>query len=237
MKTVDEVLYLVIIASSDSSIKVGLFRGFECLSAKIETQHRMSAQLLIVIEEVLKAGNVELKQLGFIAVTQGPGLFSHLRAALALCNGIALASRIPLIGIDLLHTWSDLLPVKYEKLAQNILVVIVYNAYNNEVHYRIDKVCGFEREILAGPAYADRAYVQQLVATLRSQVVLCMISGDACDMFDATELQPVEVIRPTPEKELECLARAALWNWAQRRPPVYELQPLYLKETQFKKSE
>jgi tRNA threonylcarbamoyl adenosine modification protein YeaZ len=238
MKTIDNMLYLLLLASSDASIKVALFRGFVPLAELIKTECRMSAHLTQAFEDVLKMGGVALTDLDFIAVSQGPGLFSHLRAALAICNGIAMVHSIPLVGIDYLKAWCDIMALKYEKAEKNSLLATIYNAYNNEFHYRIEIARGDGRTVLAGPAYTDKHSLEKLLECFRSSASLCLLAGDACRLLsNQVNLSPLEICELSPEKELLCMAHWALAQWNDQKTPVYELQPLYLKDTQFKKSE
>jgi tRNA threonylcarbamoyl adenosine modification protein YeaZ len=238
MKTADDVLYLVILASSDASMKVGLFKGPNLITDSIKTNYRMSAHLLETIQDVLTRGGVDLASLDFIAISQGPGLFSHLRAALATCNGIAMVSAIPLIGIDYLKAWCDRVPTYYAGQAASLLVVAVYNAYNNELHYQIELISNASRVILQGPAYAPQAEVELVIESVRPQAQVCMITGDARTLLkNYAALEPLVVVELTPAQELCSMAQWALGQWEIQAEPVYELQPLYLKETHFKKSE
>jgi tRNA threonylcarbamoyl adenosine modification protein YeaZ len=238
MKTIDNMLYLLLLANSDASIKVALFRGFVPLTQRIKTECRMSAHLTQVFEDVLKIGGVALADLDFIAVSQGPGLFSHLRAALAICNGIAMVHSIPLVGIDYLKAWCDIMALKYEKAEKNSLLATIYNAYNNEFHYRIEIARGDGRTVLAGPAYTDKQSLEKLLERFRPSAPLCFLAGDVCRLFShQVILCPLEICELPPKEELLCMAHWALAQWNDQKTPVYELQPLYLKDTQFKKSE
>jgi tRNA threonylcarbamoyladenosine biosynthesis protein TsaB len=62
------------------------------------------AELLMgVIEETLKVSNVDYQGLGGIAVATGPGSFTGVRVGVATARGLALALKIPAIGITTLE--------------------------------------------------------------------------------------------------------------------------------------
>jgi len=50
---------------------------------------------------VLRQVGVDPRQLAMVAATIGPGSFTGIRAALSLAHGIALAAKIPLVGVTI----------------------------------------------------------------------------------------------------------------------------------------
>lgn len=64
-------------------------------------------QVLPIVRKALEQANVQLKNLGSIAVTQGPGLLGSLLVGTSFANGLALSLKIPLFGIH--HMQSHLL--------------------------------------------------------------------------------------------------------------------------------
>ena len=55
---------------------------------------------LDAVRDVLRDANVELDQLDRLAVGTGPGSFTGLRIAISYAKGLALAKRLPLVGIS-----------------------------------------------------------------------------------------------------------------------------------------
>jgi tRNA threonylcarbamoyl adenosine modification protein YeaZ len=57
------------------------------------------AALPAMAQAVLSQAGIAPAQLAMVAVTIGPGSFTGIRAALSLAHGIALAARVPLVGV------------------------------------------------------------------------------------------------------------------------------------------
>jgi N6-L-threonylcarbamoyladenine synthase len=53
-----------------------------------------------VVEEALKRANIQLADIGLIAVTRGPGLIGSLLVGFSYAKAIAHVSGIPLVGVD-----------------------------------------------------------------------------------------------------------------------------------------
>ncbi len=64
----------------------------------IGTQGQVAALPAMAAAALFQAG-VTPVQLAMVAVTIGPGSFTGIRAALSLAHGIALAARVPLVGV------------------------------------------------------------------------------------------------------------------------------------------
>jgi len=59
--------------------------------------------LMAVIDTALKAGGTDFAGLGAIAVSIGPGSFTGLRVGVSAARGLALALKIPAIGVTTLE--------------------------------------------------------------------------------------------------------------------------------------
>ncbi|MEA2686318.1 MAG: tRNA threonylcarbamoyladenosine biosynthesis protein TsaB, partial [Actinomycetota bacterium] len=81
------------------------------------------------IEFVCHQARVDLSEISAVAVDIGPGLFSGLRVGVATAKAMALALRVPTVGVSSL----DLLafPVRYSSR----LIVTVIDARRGEVFY------------------------------------------------------------------------------------------------------
>jgi tRNA threonylcarbamoyladenosine biosynthesis protein TsaB len=62
-------------------------------------QARQAESLFIIIADILKENNVTYGDVGAVAVNIGPGSFTGVRIGMAAARGIALAAKIPVIGV------------------------------------------------------------------------------------------------------------------------------------------
>jgi tRNA threonylcarbamoyladenosine biosynthesis protein TsaB len=90
---------------------------------------RHAEQLVPSIEFTCRAARVELADIGAVAVGLGPGLFTGLRVGIATAKAIALALRVPMIGIPSL----DLLAFRVR--FTNRLIVVAADARRGELFH------------------------------------------------------------------------------------------------------
>ncbi len=146
--------------------------GHEGVIARLEVARgRRHAEILApAIDFLCAQADIGLDELGLIAVDVGPGLFTGLRVGLATAKALALALRLPMIGISSL----DLLAFPHRRADR--VVVPVIDARKGEVFYAMYRqVPGGLQQVVAprvGP-------IDDLVADLlaRSQDVLCVGDG------------------------------------------------------------
>ncbi len=87
--------------TSTRTVGVAIYDGYRVLSeATWTSQDYHTVELAPAVAEALRKADLNLDGLGAIAVAIGPGSFTGLRVGLALAKGLALARRIPLIGIS-----------------------------------------------------------------------------------------------------------------------------------------
>jgi tRNA threonylcarbamoyl adenosine modification protein YeaZ len=156
------------IQGSYSQLQLALFSGGKCLESITKQNLKASSQLIPLIDEVLRKYFLNLKDLNFICVDQGPGAFTSLRVTISTVNGISFANKIPLIGIDGLDALSQEVhphpstnsgctdeknkkhsPLvlslskdadEIKQIGQPKLLVTLLNAYNNDVYFAVNKI-------------------------------------------------------------------------------------------------
>ncbi|MGK2958241.1 MAG: tRNA (adenosine(37)-N6)-threonylcarbamoyltransferase complex dimerization subunit type 1 TsaB [Acidimicrobiales bacterium] len=99
---------------------------------------RHAETLAPAIDFIRRQARIELSEISAIAVDVGPGLFTGLRVGVATAKAMAMALRVPMVGVSSL----DLLafPVRWT----NRLIVSVIDARRGEVFY------GFYRQVPGG---------------------------------------------------------------------------------------
>lgn len=94
---------LLALDTSSQTAGVALYDGSQVLSEVIWTvgaNHTM--ELAPAIADVFRRSGTDISFLKAVAVALGPGSFTALRIGLALAKGIALATKVPLVGIPTL---------------------------------------------------------------------------------------------------------------------------------------
>ena len=216
---------MLILGIETATEQVGVaIGGHEGVIATFEvTRGRRHAETLTpAIEFVCRQADVGLTEIGCVAVDIGPGLFTGMRVGLAAGKALALALRIPMIGITSL----DLLAFPCRHTDR--VVVPVIDARKGEVFWAMYRqVPGGVQQVVAptvGP-------VDDLVADLlaRSQEVLCV--GDGAERYrdEILDGYHCEIAAPAhpPVGALVQLAhaRALREDWV--RPS--EIEPVYLR--------
>ena len=216
---------MLILGIETATEQVGVaLGGHEGVIATFEVARgRRHAEILTpAIEFVLRQAGIGLDEVGCVAVDVGPGLFTGMRVGLSTAKALALALRVPMIGISSL----DLLAFPCRHTDR--VVVPVIDARKSEVFWAMYRqVPGGVQQVLpptVGP-------VDDLVADLlaRSQEVLCV--GDGAERYrDAiVEGYHCEIsgpVHPAPGALVQLAhARALREEWV--RPD--EIEPMYLR--------
>lgn len=123
-----------------------------------------SETLMVMIDRVLRECECTLGDINALAVTTGPGSFTGLRIGLALVKGLALATGIPVVGINTL-----------EVLAHNIchseaLVCPLLNARKGEVYCGFYEVSGQRPVAVAGMRACPPVEFIEQAAELQSKL-------------------------------------------------------------------
>jgi tRNA threonylcarbamoyl adenosine modification protein YeaZ len=95
------------------------------------TEHKFKAigSTIPNIQALLKAQNLTLSDIKFIAINVGPGPYNTLRALLTMVNGIHFVTKIPIISISALQL------LELEHPSKNSLVIL--QAFADNVFYRL----------------------------------------------------------------------------------------------------
>jgi tRNA threonylcarbamoyladenosine biosynthesis protein TsaB len=95
---------LLAIDTSTAQMGLALYDGSEVLAESLWTsREHHTVELAPAVSQLLQRCGVAVDALGALGVALGPGSFTSLRVGLAFAKGLALARRLPLIGIPTLN--------------------------------------------------------------------------------------------------------------------------------------
>lgn len=109
---------ILAVDTSTTWIGLALFDGVRVLGEMIwQSKNHHTVELAPGINELLSRCGVRTADLQALGVAIGPGSFTSLRIGLALVKGMALALRIPVVGVPTLDTLVAAQPVRDVQLA------------------------------------------------------------------------------------------------------------------------
>lgn len=192
-----------------------------------------SQTFLPLVDHLLQMTKISLKEIGGIAVSQGPGSYTGLRIGIATAKGLALAHRLPVVGISTL-----------EGLAQNIVdfsgrIFTLMFARAQEVYFAEFQACQDRLKLLTEPKVMVLAQVlDQIKKAGQSQDRIGLV-GDGFYQFEAEfrgKLDPQLVYIPAKRRHQVSAASIALLGQEKllkgQGIPGDQLVPSYLKKTQ-----
>jgi|GEM_PF-1116115 len=237
MKTTNKPI-LLCVNDTYQDLQIGLFQGEHLLDHHEQAQARCSVELLPALDILLKKHSLTLSDVTYLAVAQGPGSFHSLRALLATVNGIAAASGVPLIGIDMLDVYQDCLAARTGEGGSPIGCVVL-NAYNNEVFYRFIINSVVDNHLVPGPsgaAYAtiDAVHAALLMCQQRHRDRIALIGSDQVLCAAVGRELPAVYQQVSTQELLSCMVKRAMSAIAENNH-TGELQPLYLKKTTYRR--
>jgi tRNA threonylcarbamoyladenosine biosynthesis protein TsaB len=103
------------------------------LSRSLHAPREHTQMLLSFVDELLKEGNISLKDLDAIAFGAGPGSFTGLRIAAAMAQGLAFGANKPVVPISSLRAMAD--EAHEQTGAEQVMVAL--DARKNEVYWAL----------------------------------------------------------------------------------------------------
>lgn len=83
---------------------------------------RQAAELPLMVERVLAASRVPFSDVGLVAVTNGPGYFTGIRAGVAYASALAYGLGVPVVPVPSL----EVLAVSYPRSSAGEVLAVVY---------------------------------------------------------------------------------------------------------------
>jgi tRNA threonylcarbamoyladenosine biosynthesis protein TsaB len=108
---------LLAIDTSTAQVGLALYDGTQALGEMIwSTRQHHTTELAPALSGLLNRSAVSMDMLTALAVAIGPGSFTSLRVGLSLVKGLALARRLPIMGIPTLDIIAAAQPVSKHPL-------------------------------------------------------------------------------------------------------------------------
>jgi len=215
------VLYIAI-QNTYTEVQLGLYKNNTCITECTLHKHLASSLLAQTIDELLTQHKVQLTDLKFFAVNQGPGPFTTLRVVIATINGLSFALGIPIIGINGIQALvSEYTPPKKQT------VVALLNAFSQDVYFAIKP---YAHPIASG-AQNITTLLQHIKQTHSHASSIVFLGSGATMHADAIkkELPHATIESVLAHCSLDALAHTGITKWHKKEPTVQQLQPLYLK--------
>lgn len=100
----DNLPLILNIETSTQICSVALAKGNTLIAKRlIDIPNAHSSKLSLLVEQVMKEGDITYSQLSAIAVSKGPGSYTGLRIGVSTAKGFAYALDIPLISVETLR--------------------------------------------------------------------------------------------------------------------------------------
>ena len=205
-------------------IELGLFNDQGLLQMLSEDKRMASKNCVALAQELLQANALSFQDLSFFTANQGPGPFTTLRVVIASINGLAFASKKPLIGIDGLDALLD----EYADSNWPITIALL-NAYSKDVYFGID-----QQEV--PKRYKGYKNIMELLSELQktfpTQPLRFIGQGSGMyeeqifSVFGDQAVLPTELPKHCSLQQIGLMART---SWKNKEHLVQQLLPLYLK--------
>jgi tRNA threonylcarbamoyladenosine biosynthesis protein TsaB len=213
--------FFIALQSTYTHLEIGLFKANKVIAEIAIDKIVATKDSIAQLDALLRQHTLHLRDIAFIAANQGPAPFTTLRVAISMVNGLAYASQIPLIGIDGLHGFLD------EYAQRNTAVVVLLNAFGNDVYY------GIQANALTVTGIAStHTIVTDIVQKIPDQPILFLGNGitPCLSTIKATFGNRALFIDPNPQTiSLNHLAQLALAQWHNKQNITNQIQPSYYK--------
>jgi tRNA threonylcarbamoyladenosine biosynthesis protein TsaB len=214
---------LLAIDTSTTNIGLALYDGVVVPAEYVRTGGRHHTQELApAVANLLSGCGLGMQEVSAVGVAIGPGSFTSLRVGLAFVKGLALARRLPVIGVPTLDVVTAMVPFESDR---RLAAVLQAGRGRLALAWYNPAVTGWQVE---GPASGTTA--KELRTTARQGVIVC---GE----LTAADREALRYRNPnvTLSSPAQCVRRPAVlaeiaWKrWqAGQVDPIGSLAPIYL---------
>lgn len=220
--------HFLVLTNNYQKTWVALFDRFQLLDSLEEDNKKISKQLFLDIDTLLKKNGLSTDNLFFLGCNQGPGPFTTLRSIIASLNGLAFASKKPLVGVNGIQTFVD------EQYDQNYdYTVVLNNAFCNDVYYAI--LNKSKTECMMGcVSFDEMIKIINNVPDKKIKLVGSIVEEKKIELGDRIT-KDIFIPEPCPTgASLEAIGKQAYQQWLDKQNVVDQLLPLYFKDSSVK---
>jgi tRNA threonylcarbamoyladenosine biosynthesis protein TsaB len=204
---------------------VGIFQDGNLILSAEKDKTLASRELIPLCAALLMEIGISLKDVSYIAINQGPAPFTTLRTVITTANGLAYATKIPLVGINGLALLLDESLQRYKGTPQTPVVVL--HAFGNDVY------CGYQQPdntFFFGCISLPECIEQLSKNSTQSYVLVgngALMHRELCKDALGDRVVIPDIIQPYAS--ITALGKHAWQEWQAKKTQT-QIQPLYLKK-------
>lgn len=213
------------IETSGDCCSAALSAGGESFDSRfIDTPRMQSSHLAPMIEELLAANSLTVKDCAAVAVSSGPGSYTGLRVGVSLAKGLCFGAGIPLIAVGTLNLIAR---QALEATSDNIpdYVVPMIDARRMEVYQTVLGSTLGKTESPVEPLILDESSYSTLLD--RGTVLFC---GDGCAKFSKIISHPNAKFYPCNPNARYMAPLAYRKLQEEKFEDTAYMEPFYLKD-------
>lgn len=213
---------LLAIDTATERCSVALRVDGQTIERSIELPRGHADLVLPMVQEVLREGGLQLRDLDGVAYGRGPGAFTGVRIAVGVVQGLAFGADLPTVGI------SNLAAVAQQVAGEGDRILVCMDARMDQVYWSI-----FVREqgsVLVAPTAPERVDPPGAV----EEGNYTTLAGTGFKAYPSLASRLVRPDRVMHEMALPRAAEIALLGEAELRAgrgkPAAEAEPVYVRD-------
>ena len=193
--------------------------------SSIRIARRHAEMLVPTIKSLLHQAAWSVKDLDYVAISDGPGSYTGLRIGVSTAKGLSFAASIPLIGVSTLHALAyQVLPVAN----RGDLIIASFDARRKKVYAAMFEVSGEDELIgIIEPVAATGSDLAEQIPEADGTI---WMAGDGTGIIlSALPGTPVRTLDLPASAESVAALSHLRWTNGERDDPA-SLEPRYLRE-------